>query len=61
MLTDKRIPGKLEKIEKRYEALRFRKVAEVPMEMAQTLLHFRHEPDRRDGDHLHEGVESPEG
>jgi len=44
MLTDKKIPGKLEKIEQRYEQLRFEKIADVPVEMCETREHYRCEP-----------------
>jgi len=44
MLTDRKIVGKLEKIEARYEALRFVAVAEVPMEIGETRAHCRSEP-----------------
>ena len=44
MLTDQKIPGKLEKIEARYEALRFETIADVPVAMAETREHFRAEP-----------------
>lgn len=44
MLTDKKILGKLEQIEQRYGALRFRKIADIPVEMCQTKTHFRQIP-----------------
>ncbi len=44
MLTDKKIPGKLEQIEARYAALRFEKLATVRVEMVETREHFRQEP-----------------
>jgi len=44
MLTDPRTLRKLERIERYYEALRFEKIADVPVEMCETLDHFRVEP-----------------
>ena len=44
MLTDPKILGKMEKIEERYEALRFRVVAKVQAQYAETTEHFRQEP-----------------
>jgi len=44
MLTDRKVLGKLEKIEQLYEALRYEKVADVPVEMCETREHFRREP-----------------
>ena len=47
MLTDPKIPAKLEKIEQRYTKLRFFKVAEAPVEMWQTGDFLHAEPKRR--------------
>ncbi len=44
MLTERKIPSKLEQIEQRYTALRFERLADIPMQMAETLEHFRQEP-----------------
>ena len=44
MITDKKLLKKLGAIEKRYFNLRFNTVAEVQMEMCETLKHFRKEP-----------------
>jgi alpha-mannosidase len=44
MLTDKKILGKLDQIERRYSALRFEAVAAIDMTMAETREHFRAEP-----------------
>ncbi|MBD3176913.1 MAG: alpha-mannosidase [Armatimonadia bacterium] len=44
MLTDPKILPKLKGILERYYRLRFRKVAEVPVEMTETKEHFRYEP-----------------
>ena len=46
MLADKRTIKKLAKIEEYYEALRFEKIGDVPVEMCQTPEHFRREPGR---------------
>jgi len=46
MLTDRKIAGKLEKIEARYEALRFEAVTDVPVTMWETREHFRTVPGR---------------
>ena len=46
MLTDRKIVGKLEKIEARYDALRFEAVADVAVTMWETREHFRAEPGR---------------
>ena len=44
MLTDKKIPGKLEKIIARYGDLRFEHIADVPVQMCETRAHYRDEP-----------------
>ncbi len=44
MLTDKKIPAKLEKIEEQYNALRFQKIAGIPMELTETREYLRDEP-----------------
>ncbi|MHB0997877.1 MAG: alpha-mannosidase [Armatimonadota bacterium] len=44
MITNRKILGKLEQIDQRYDALRFEKVANVPMQMCETLEHFRQAP-----------------
>jgi alpha-mannosidase len=44
MLTDLRTLKKLEKIEQYYSDQRFEKIADVPVEMVETLEHFRSEP-----------------
>lgn len=44
MLVDKKIIGKLALIEQEYAKLRYRKVADVPVEMWETFEHFRTEP-----------------
>jgi len=44
MLTDLRTLKKLEKIEHHYADQRFEKIADVPVEMCETLEHFRVEP-----------------
>jgi len=46
MLTDKKIPDKLKKAEELYNRERFVKVADVPVQYAQTREHFRDEPGR---------------
>ena len=45
MITDPKIVQKLEQIWRRYMALRYRTVAEVSCEVAETREHFRNEPD----------------
>jgi len=44
MLTEKKIIGKLEQIERRYTDLRFEKIADVPVEYCETREHFRADP-----------------
>lgn len=45
MLTGKKIFGKLEQIERRYEAIRFEKVADAPAVVFETMEHFRQIPE----------------
>lgn len=49
MLTDKKIPGKLDRIRSRYMDLCYEKLADIPVEMAETEEHFRTEPGRGTG------------
>jgi len=44
MITDKKLLGKIESIEKRYTKLKFETVTEIPMEMCETIEHFRKVP-----------------
>ena len=44
MITDKKLLPKLESIEKRYIPYCFERVAAVPVEMTETVEHFRQEP-----------------
>jgi alpha-mannosidase len=44
MLTDKKIFGKIEVIEARYSAQRYQKVTNIPVEICETLKHFRQIP-----------------
>lgn len=49
MLIDKKIHGKLNRIIERYTSRRYEKVANIPVEAAETKEHFRQEPDRNAG------------
>jgi alpha-mannosidase len=44
MLLDPKIPGKIAHLETTYQALRFEAIASLPMEIAETLEHFRAVP-----------------
>ncbi|MCL5997261.1 MAG: glycosyl hydrolase-related protein, partial [Chloroflexi bacterium] len=48
MLTDKKILGKLEQIEQRYNALRFQKISDVPAELVEIREYLRAEPEAVD-------------
>lgn len=49
MLVDKKILGKVARLESTYDALRFASLATVSMEMAETREHFRTAPDNNPG------------
>ncbi len=46
MILDPKIPAKIAQLETTYDALRYRAIADVPMEIGETREHFRSVPDR---------------